>query len=58
MISGAVYREGVARTSDGATYIYGISSSAVVPTTAQGRGAMIPAGLAVNDDGAIYARFV
>jgi hypothetical protein len=61
VIAGATYREGVAVASNGAPYVVGIASGSVVPTSAKSCGAKrypgLP-GLKVNDDGAVYVRYV
>lgn len=60
MISGATYREGLALTSDGAVYVVGVASTAVVPTvaTVTGSGAKTRGGLKVDSDGRLYVRYV
>ena len=56
MISGAVYRDGVARTEDGAVYITGTAPAATaVPKHGAG---ISPPGLLVDLDGVIHVRFV
>ena len=58
MYANAVYREGIARTTDGAVYVQGLASADNVSTVANAGGADVsPAGLKVNSDGAIYVRF-
>ncbi len=59
MYANAVYREGIARTPDGAVYVQGLASSANVSSTPGGGGSDVnPPGLKINSDGAIYVRFV
>ena len=59
MYANAVYREGIARTTDGAVYVQGLPSTTSVSTVANAGGADVsPAGLKVNSDGAIYVRYV
>lgn len=58
MIAGAVYREGVARTTDGAVYVYGLTVSESVPATAQAKGAWVPGGTKVTVDGELLVRYV
>lgn len=59
MFANAVYRDGIARTPDGAVYVITVASGSVVPVTANGNGAGVsPAGQKTNSDGAIYVRQV
>lgn len=57
MIAGANYREGVAN-ADGAVYVFGLATTALVPATATAKGALVPGGVLLTTDGAIYVRFV
>jgi hypothetical protein len=56
MISGAVYRDGIARTADGAVYI--TSAAPTAASTPCHGSALSPAGLLVDADGVIHVRFV
>lgn len=61
MISGAVYRDGIARTADGSPYVIGVASDASVPSTAvhiPGGMTVSPFARAVSPDGEIYVRYV
>lgn len=61
MISGAVYRDGIARLPDsGAIYVFAIASGAALPAgTTSLKGANVnPPGKCVTADGELIVRFV
>lgn len=58
MISGAVYRDGVARTDQGAVYVFGLESTTPVPVAAVAGGKGVsPNRMKVTSDGAVYVRY-
>ena len=55
MISGAAYREGVARTDNGAVYVTTTTPSPKVGRRGSG---LSPSGKVMNDNGAIWVVYV